>query len=34
MEQNQSLEDFKTKVKQWLAIDEEINKTKIRFQNR
>ena len=26
MEQNQSLEDFKTKVKQWLAIDEEINK--------
>lgn len=26
MEQTQSLEDFKTKVKQWLAIDEEINK--------
>ena len=26
MEQNQSLEDFKTKVKQWLAIDEEISK--------
>ncbi|MAD57184.1 MAG: hypothetical protein CMK44_01245 [Porticoccus sp.] len=26
MEQNQSLEDFKIKVKQWLTIDEEINK--------
>ena len=26
MEQNKSLEDFKTKVKQWLTIDEEINK--------
>jgi len=26
MEQNQSLENFKTKVKHWLTIDEEINK--------
>ena len=26
MEQNKSLEDFKFKVKQWLTIDEEINK--------
>ena len=26
MEQNTSLEDFKIKVKQWLTIDEEINK--------
>lgn len=26
MEQNKSLEDFKIKVKQWLTIDEEINK--------
>lgn len=26
MEQNQSLEDFKLKVKHWLTIDEEINK--------
>lgn len=26
MEQNKSLEDFKLKVKQWLTIDEEINK--------
>jgi len=24
--ENESLEDFKTKVKQWLTIDEEINK--------
>ena len=26
MDQNKSLEDFKIKVKQWLTIDEEINK--------
>lgn len=26
MEQTKSLEDFKLKVKQWLTIDEEINK--------
>ena len=26
MDQNKSLEEFKTKVKQWITIDEEINK--------
>ena len=28
--ENDSLEDFKTKVKQWLTIDEEINKVQMK----